>query len=178
MIFTHHFLLLLIGMAYSGVVCGGGAAPLLPQAKADLVDTKGRPVGTALLVETKEGVRITLDLHDLPPGLHAFHIHGSPHCDAPAFKHAGEHFNPDGKKHGLNNPAGPHAGDLPNITADERGMVKVEVMAPLVTLRDGPHSLFSGEGTSLVIHAKPDDGVSDPAGNSGDRIACGVIRKE
>jgi Cu-Zn family superoxide dismutase len=96
-------------------------------------------------------------------------------CEPPGFTSAGPHFNPDKKHHGLQNPEGPHAGDIPNFTVDAKGKSKQTVIAPNVTLGSDPHSVFSNGGTALVIHAKADDMRSDPAGNAGDRIACGVI---
>jgi Cu-Zn family superoxide dismutase len=98
-------------------------------------------------------------------------------CDPPDFKSAGPHFNPDNKKHGSKNPDGPHAGDLPNFDVGPDGTAKVSVVAPNVTLGDGPNSLFHPEGTALVIHEKADDYMTDPAGNAGARIACGVVQK-
>jgi superoxide dismutase, Cu-Zn family len=140
-----------------------------------LQNGQGKSVGTAVLSKAANGVSIKLNVQSLSPGEHAIHVHQTAKCEGPDFKSAGGHFNPDGKHHGLQNPEGPHAGDIPNFIVDIKGRSKATVVAPNVTLEDGPHSVFTGGGTALVIHAKGDDGKTDPAGNAGDRIACGVI---
>jgi Cu-Zn family superoxide dismutase len=145
------------------------------QVTVALQGAKGEPVGQAVLTETPHGVLVTATLHDLPPGDHAFHIHEHGKCVAP-FDSAGGHFNPKQTHHGFLNPQGAHAGDMPNVTVQDDGKAKVEVLATGVTLAKGkPGSLLTGEGTSLVVHAAADDYSSDPAGNAGARIACGVI---
>lgn len=154
-----------------------GRSPEEAEARAELVDTQGTRVGVAEFREEARGVRVSIQLTGLPPGTHALHIHEKGRCDSPDFKSAGEHFNPFKREHGWLNPEGPHAGDLPNIKVDENGAFRGSFLAPLVTLGPGAHSLFAGQGTCLMIHAGPDDGHSDPAGNSGARIACGVIRR-
>ena len=146
-------------------------------AKAELHNSKGQKVGVATLIEERNGVRIALQVYNLPPGLHGFHIHGVGKCEPPDYKSAGGHFNPYGKKHGLKNPEGHHAGDIPNLLVRADGTATVEVLISLVTLDPGKNSLFQPGGTALVIHAGSDDQMSDPSGNSGDRIACGVITK-
>ncbi len=146
-------------------------------ARAEIYNAKGEKIGSATLREADGGVRIELELSQLPPGSHALHIHAVGKCDAPSFQTAGPHFNPEGKKHGTRNPEGPHAGDLPNFEVGADGRAKVSLVASHVTLGDGPNSLFHPEGTALVIHEKADDYMTDPAGNAGARIACGVVQK-
>jgi Cu-Zn family superoxide dismutase len=158
------------------------AAKSAPKTTVELKDAQGKSVGTAVLwsnagKKNESGVFMKLDLHGLPPGEHAVHFHAKAQCDAPDFKSAGPHFNPDGKQHGLENPEGHHAGDMNNFTVNASGHAKLKVLNKDVTFGDDSHSLFTDGGTAVVIHAKADDMKSDPAGNSGDRIACGVIKK-
>jgi Cu-Zn family superoxide dismutase len=152
------------------------AAPALAvdTASAVLKDASGKEVGAATLTVTPSGVLISLDLTAVPPGEHGFHVHTTGKCEPPDFKSAGPHFNPDQTKHGFMTPEGPHAGDLPNLHVPADGKLQVEVLEPNVTL-SGEAPLLDADGSALVIHAGADDYKTDPAGNSGDRIACGVI---
>lgn len=145
--------------------------------KVELKDANGNSVGYVIVWDKGAGVALDLHLHNLTAGEHAIHFHQLPKCDAPDFKSAGGHFNPDGKKHGFENPDGHHAGDMKNFTVNDGGEATAQLEDSDVTLKDGPHSLFSNGGTAIVVHAKADDYKTDPSGNSGDRMACGVITK-
>jgi Cu-Zn family superoxide dismutase len=144
-----------------------------------LKDGDGKDVGSAKISDLSKdkGAKIALNVKGLMPGEHAVHIHQAAKCEGPKFTTAGGHFNPDMKQHGLDNPMGPHAGDMKNFTVKADGTAKVTVEDERVTLGEGDHSVFTGGGTALVIHAKADDLKTDPAGNAGDRIACGTITK-
>jgi len=158
--------------------CAFTLLPALSTAKTrvELKDTQGKSVGTVTIWDTSSGVGLELKLHDLTPGEHAIHFHQVPKCEAPDFKSAGGHFNPEGKKHGFDSPDGHHAGDMKNFMVRADGTVKTKLEDADVTLKDGPHSLLTN-GAAIVVHAKADDYKTDPSGNSGDRVACGVITK-
>lgn len=159
------------------MLAGGGAAAAqsASSAQAVLKHANGETIGTLTLTEESGGVRITGTLSGVPAGEHGFHLHAVGLCEAPDFKSAGGHFNPASAQHGLNNPSGPHAGDLPNLTVGTEGSTTVNLLAERVTLSTGANALLDSDGAAIVIHEGPDDNVSDPAGNSGARIVCGVI---
>lgn len=148
-----------------------------PQATAELKNAKGEMVGTANFWEDANGVRIAAQVRGISASRHGIHLHAVGKCDPPDFTTAGGHFNPGEKKHGLKSPNGPHAGDLPNLEVAADGTGQLEYVTKLVTLGPGPNSLFGTNGRALVVHAKPDDDVTDPMGNAGGRIACGVITR-
>jgi superoxide dismutase, Cu-Zn family len=132
----------------------------------------GQSVGQVRLQDSPHGLILTAELTGLPEGPHAFHIHAVGQCEPP-FQSAGGHFNPDGHQHGMMNPQGTHAGDLPNIHVPASGELTVEYFVKGLALDD----LFGADGTSLVVHADADDYMTDPAGDAGARIACGVISR-
>lgn len=155
----------------------GTAAADSSTATAALKDAQGKPTGTATFTATGGIVQLKLKATGLSPGKHGIHVHEVGRCDGD-FKSAGAHYNPHGKKHGGQNDDGAHAGDLPNLTADADGKAALQTTLHGVTLDEGAaNSLLDKDGAALVIHAKEDDERSDPAGNSGDRIACGVITR-
>jgi superoxide dismutase, Cu-Zn family len=146
-------------------------------ASAELRDANGRPAGMATLTQAPGGVRIVIDAKGMPPGPHGVHIHEVGKCEGPQFTTAGAHFNPEKKQHGTMNPQGPHGGDLPNLTVAADGTGRLETMTERITLGSGATSVFDADGSAIVVHAGPDDFKTDPTGNSGGRIACGVIVK-
>jgi Cu-Zn family superoxide dismutase len=150
------------------------APALADQATAVLKDANGNEVGTVTLTAVPTGVLLDADLTALPPGDHAFHIHETGKCEAPDFKSAGGHFNPEEDQHGLMNEAGPHGGDMPNIHVPDSGKLRIEVLNQMVNLKLG---LLDEDGSAIVIHEGEDDYETDPAGDAGSRIACGVITK-
>ena len=152
-------------------------ASAAPSATATLRDAQGRTVGTATLAPGDGGVKIAVSVSGVTPGLHGFHVHAVGKCEGPDFKSAGGHFNPAAKEHGLDNPKGSHAGDMPNLTVGADGSGKGEFLARGASLEPGAGSLFPDAGTALVLHAAPDDMKSDPAGNAGARIACGIVER-
>jgi superoxide dismutase, Cu-Zn family len=162
----------------AGLLLTSAALPAAAQtAKAQLKDANANDVGSAMLTQTPGGVLIALSVKGLPAGEHAFHVHAVGKCEPP-FTSAGGHFNPANKKHGLMASEGHHAGDMPNLHIPASGELETEVLNSGITLEKGwPNSVFDTDGSALVIHAKKDDYMSDPTGEAGGRIACGVIRQ-
>ncbi len=153
------------------------AAPTNVRAQAPIADAKGAAVGLASFAEERVGVRVDVRVRGLAPGLHGIHVHAVGKCEPPAFTTAGGHFNPSQKQHGALNPSGLHAGDLGNIEVKSDGTGTLSFLTPLLSLAPGAsQSVLSSGGLSVVIHAQPDDEKTDPSGNSGDRVACGVVK--
>jgi len=144
-------------------------------ASVELKDADGNVVATAMLKDTSDGVHLTVSATDVAPGSHGIHFHAVGLCEGPDFTTAGKHINLDGSEHGLDNPNGPHDGDLPAIEVEDDGAAEYEAKTDRITLSDGDMSVFDDDGSALIIHADPDDQTTDPTGNSGDRVACGAL---
>jgi superoxide dismutase, Cu-Zn family len=168
---------LILATAIVGAGCSTAPVPTPPAATASLLDAQGAVAGSAAFSSNADGsVTVVLTAAGVPAGPHGIHIHAVGICEAPGFTTAGGHFNPAASQHGMENPAGPHGGDLPNLTADAAGRVSYRATTTRVTIGAGATGLFDADGSALVIHAGPDDNRTDPSGNSGARILCGVIR--
>jgi Cu-Zn family superoxide dismutase len=163
-----------------GIASAAGAqAGAKKTVKVQLQTSQGQPAGTVTFTNVKNGVRMKISLENIPFGEHAVHIHEHAVCDAPDFKGAGGHFNPAGKKHGYENPMGHHNGDLPknvSVGEDHRGDATF-VLSDISLDPSAATSIFANGGTSVVVHEKADDMKTDPSGNAGNRIACGVVKE-
>lgn len=144
-------------------------------AAAQLQGPNGEEHGSVSLSQTPHGVLLVASLRGLPEGIHGFHIHETGKCEPP-FESAGGHFNPADSGHGMLNPDGLHAGDMPNIHVPSSGELQIEVLNPRISLDpDGEGNLMDEDGSAILVHSGADDYATDPAGNAGDRIACGVV---
>jgi Cu-Zn family superoxide dismutase len=164
--------------ACGGQVRGpGGNALEEPVATAGLFDSTGTRVGVATFSDSDGSAQLSVSVTGLSPGPHGMHIHENGACTPPTFESAGAHLNPDSKQHGRLNPEGPHAGDLPNLVVEEDGSADTTLTVPGTLLAEGPASMLGARKRSLVIHADPDDEKTDPSGESGGRVVCGVIER-
>jgi Cu-Zn family superoxide dismutase len=155
-------------MALAG--CAAADVPVAAPPVA-LVNSAGQPIGSVTASQTSGGVTLAISAAGLPHGLHGLHVHGVGRCDPPGFDSAGPHWNPASRKHGINNPNGPHSGDIPNIIASSSGVARQTAVLAGASLA----ALADADGSALMIHAATDDYVTDPGGNSGGRIACAVL---
>lgn len=155
---------------------GDAAAGAMGSATTDLRDGRGSSVASAEFEQEAGGVRVRLATTSMAPGSYGAHVHMVGRCDAPGFESAGAHWNPGGRQHGRDNPAGAHLGDLPNLLVGSDGRGSIEFVAAGARLAGGSNRLFDTDGAALVVHAAADDYRTDPSGNSGARIACGVLR--
>lgn len=146
-------------------------------AMADLVDGQGQTRGKAMLMQGKDGIHVTVQGVGLPAGVHAVHVHTTGTCTGPDFTSAGGHWNPEKKQHGHDNPMGQHMGDMPNMTVGADGTGKMDFTIKGAMLKGGTEPLFDTDGAAIVIHATADDYKTDPTGNAGGRVACGVIEE-
>jgi len=163
--------------APAGASSGAASGAATANAYAIVNDSSGKQIGIATLTQDATGaVHVQMHAQGLTPGLHGVHFHAVGSCVPPAFTSAGGHFNPEAKHHGLSNPAGPHAGDLPNMTVDASGNANYSATTNRVSLTAGANNLLDADGTALVVHAAADDNMTDPAGNAGGRIGCGAVR--
>lgn len=156
-------------------MAGSASANILGAASAQIRSADGRAVGSALIPIRSRVITVRIAANGLPPGRYAVHLHAVGRCEGPEFESAGPHWNPTGRQHGSINPQGHHLGDLPNLDVGADGTGRLEFTIAGTGAWDGAHPLFDADGASIVIHAAPDDYRTDPSGNSGARIACGVL---
>ena len=175
-----HSLRASLAAAVTAIIALSSCASYTPQnaerADVPMRDVMGRDLGTLTLSNTTGGLMLTGVVRGLPPGTHGIHVHTTGRCEAP-FASAGSHWNPMGRMHGTQNAQGPHLGDMPNIVVGPDSSATVNVISSGGTLR-GADRLLDADGAAVVIHAVADDYRTDPSGNSGSRVACGVVRAE
>lgn len=171
---------LMVGlMTCAGATAYSQSTKPVKEIKVKLTNSEGQPAGTAVFKQRKDGVQVKLTLTNIPFGEHGVHIHQNPVCEAPDFKSAGGHFNPENKQHGFQNPMGHHAGDTPsNVHVGEDHTGYANWLLTDISLQPGAgNSLLGNGGTSIIVHAHADDMHTDPSGDSGNRIACGIIKQ-
>ncbi|ANI78693.1 Superoxide dismutase [Sphingobium sp. EP60837] len=175
LVFTSPFLAFLAACVSGDGSMNNAGLASAPSSSAPLLSADGSRRGDATVTETATGLHVAVRATGLTPGVHAVHIHMTGTCTPPDFTSAGGHWNPMGRQHGKDNPAGMHMGDMPNLTASSDGSGQIEYLIPGGTLRTGAHPLLDADGAAVVIHAQADDNKTDPAGNAGGRIACGIL---
>ena len=173
---THNLMITLTSLAALGACTTLGEVPTSRVATGTFHLANGLPAGTAVITASGDRLTLTLAATGLAAGAHGIHLHMVGKCETPGFSSAGGHLNPAGHQHGMNNPAGSHLGDLPNLSIDSqgRGVLSAQIGG---TLSEAEAVLFDADGTAIVIHADPDDYKTDPSGNSGERIACAVLKR-
>lgn len=171
-------LMLVTGLALSNPAIAHDHAHGAGPATADLIDGQGQTRGKAMLSQGKDGIHVELKAVGLPAGIHAVHLHTIGTCTGPDFTSAGGHWNPAKKQHGHDNPAGAHLGDLPNITVAADGTGTLKAVVTGATLKGSADALLDADGGAVVVHAAADDYKTDPTGNAGARLACGVVKGE
>jgi len=164
-----------IVLAASACATTSATPSAAPTASAKLAAADGSARGTATVTQAGDGLHVVVKAMGLTPGIHAVHIHTTGQCAAPDFTSAGGHWNPTARKHGKDNPAGMHMGDMPNMTVGPDGAGAIEYHIAAGTISEGATPLLDTDGAAVVVHAQADDNVSDPAGNAGGRVACGVL---
>ncbi len=172
------------GWTYMAIIVATGltgaalaADPMAGHATADIIDGQGQTKGKAMLMQGRGGIDVSVQVVGVTPGVHAVHIHTSGNCTGPDFTSAGGHWNPEKKQHGHDNPMGAHMGDMPNMTVAADGTGKLTFTIRGARLKGGSEPLFDADGAAIMIHAAADDYKTDPTGNAGGRIACGVIKQ-
>jgi Cu-Zn family superoxide dismutase len=155
----------------------GMAGPAAPAASVEIDDAQGSLRATGTLSQAAGGIAVHIEAHGMKPGSYGIHVHAVGQCTGPGFASAGGHWNPAGRQHGRDNPLGMHAGDLPNLTIGPDGNGVLDFTIAGAQLDSGPAPLLDGDGAAIVIHANSDDYKTDPSGNSGPRIACGVVQR-
>ena len=169
------FAALPVVLAVSACATASGPQSAAPTASAKLVAADGAARGTAIVTQAGDGLHVVVKAQGLTPGIHAVHIHTTGQCAAPDFVSAGGHWNPTARKHGKDNPAGMHMGDMPNMTVAPNGSGAIEYHVASGSISGGATPLLDADGAAIVVHAQADDNMSDPAGNAGGRVACGVL---